>query len=112
MPRGIVVRPESRRIRRFAVQLPSTFGENAQRGSGTVLNLSTQGCAMMTERIPAISTYVSLQVDLLNGDAPLDIELAGIRWVSGTRCGLEFIRISPEMLTRLRSFVTLMENTP
>jgi len=112
MPRGIVVRPESRKIRRFAVQLPSTFRDNAQRESGTILNLSTQGCAMMTERIPAISTYVSLQVDLLNGAAPLDIELAGVRWVSGTRCGLEFIRISPETLARLRSFVALLENTP
>ena len=80
--------------------------------SGTVLNLSAQGCAMMTERIPAISTYLSLQVDLLNGTAPVNIELAGVRWVSGRRWGLEFIRVSPEMLSRLRSFVLLLENTP
>jgi len=55
--------------------------------SGTVLNLSAQGCAMMTERIPAISTYLLLQVDLLNGTAPVNGELAGVRWVSGHRCG-------------------------
>jgi hypothetical protein len=67
---------------------------------------------MMTERIPAVSTYLSLQVDLLNGAAPLDVELAGVRWVSGTRCGLEFIRIAPEMVARLRAFVDLLENTP
>jgi hypothetical protein len=67
---------------------------------------------MMTKRIPAVSTYISLQVDLLNGAAPLDVELAGVRWVSGTRCGLEFIRISPEMVARLRAFVDLLENTP
>ncbi len=112
MPRGIVVKPESRKIRRFAVQLPSNFGDKTQRESGTILNLSTQGCAMMTERIPAVSTYVSLQVDLLNGVAPLEIELAGVRWIAGNRCGLEFIRISPQMLARLRSFVVLLENTP
>lgn len=112
MPREIVGRLDSRKIRRFAVQLPSTFGDDAKKETGTVLNLSAQGCAMMTERIPAISTYVSLQIDLLNGAAPLDVELAGVRWVSGTRCGLEFIRISTEMLARLRSFVALLENTP
>jgi len=42
---------------------------------------------MMTERIPALSTYLSLQVDLLNGTAPVNVELAGVRWVSGHRCG-------------------------
>ncbi len=104
--------PEIRKVRRFAVQLPSTFGDNAKKESGTVLNLSAQGCAMMAERIPVISTYISLQVDLLNGMAPVDIEVAGVRWVSGRRCGLEFIRISPEMLARLGSFVALLENTP
>ncbi|TKS58887.1 MAG: PilZ domain-containing protein [Nitrospira sp.] len=106
------MKPDTRKVRRFAVQLPTTFGDIAKKESGTVLNLSAQGCAMKAERIPAISTYVSLQVDLLNGTAPVDIELAGIRWVSGRRCGLEFIRISPEMLVRLRSFVALLENTP
>lgn len=106
------MKPDTRKVRRFAVQLPSTFGDNAKKESGTVLNLSAQGCAMMAERIPAISSYVSLQVDLLNGTAPVDIELAGVRWVSGHRSGLEFIRISPEMLARLRSFVALLENTP
>lgn len=104
--------PDSRKVRRFAVQLPSTFGDGTQMESGTVLNLSAQGCAMTTERIPAISTYLSLQVDLLNGTAPVNIELAGVRWVSGRRCGLEFIRVSPEMLSRLRSFVLLLESTP
>jgi hypothetical protein len=107
-----VTKPESRKVLRFAVQLPCTFGDNEKKEEGTVLNLSAQGCAMTTERIPALSTYVSLQIDLTNGAAPVGIELAGVRWVSGSRCGLEFIRVSPEMLARLRSFVSLLEDTP
>ena len=43
-----------------------------------MLNFSAQDFAMMTERIPAISTYLSLQVDLLNGTAPVNIELAEV----------------------------------
>jgi PilZ domain len=106
------MKPESRKVLRFAVQLPCTFGDNDKKEEGTVLNLSAQGCAMTTERIPALSTYLSLQIDLINGAAPVDIELAGVRWISGRRCGLEFIRISPEMLDRLCAFVGLLENTP
>lgn len=106
------MKSDARKVRRFAVQLPSTFGENGKHEVGTVLNLSAQGCAMTAEKIPAVSTYISLQIDFLNGRTPVDVELAGVRWISGARCGLEFIRISPEMLGRLRSFVALLENTP
>ncbi|MGQ0667379.1 MAG: PilZ domain-containing protein [Nitrospiraceae bacterium] len=106
------MKPDSRKLRRFVVQLPTTFGNEAKPESGTVLNLSFQGCAMTTETMPAVGTYLSLQIDLLDGTAPIAIELAGVRWVSGRRCGLEFIRIVPEMTARLRAFVSLLENTP
>jgi len=106
------MKPDARKVRRFAVQLPAAFGDNGKKEGGTVLNLSAQGCAMMADQIPAVSTYVSLQVDLSNGTTPVDVELAAVRWISGHRCGLEFIRISPETLSRLRSFVALLENTP
>jgi hypothetical protein len=67
---------------------------------------------MMADRIPALSTHVALRIDLLNGAEPVDIELAGVRWVSDYRCGLEFIRLSAESCGRLRAFVALLENTP
>ena len=106
------MKQDSRKVRRFAVQLPSTFLDQTRNERGTVLNLSPQGCAMMAERVPAISTHISMQIDLVNGEMPVDIELAGVRWVSERRCGLEFIRIAPEALARLRSFVELLETTP
>jgi hypothetical protein len=49
---------------------------------------------------------------MLNGTEPVLIELAAVRWVSGYQCGVEFIRMAPEMTTRLRSFVALLEKTP
>ncbi len=78
----------------------------------TVLNISLQGCALTAERLPKAQSYLSLQVDMLNGTDPVLIELAAVRWVSGYQCGVEFIRMAPEMATRLRSFVTLLEKTP
>ncbi len=79
---------------------------------GTVLNLSAQGCAITAERLPSASTYVSLHIHLLDGDTPITIELAGVRWASEQLCGIEFIRISSEMLLRLQAFALLLEKTP
>jgi hypothetical protein len=94
------------------VQLPSTFVHDGKEESGTVLNLSVQGCAMTTEHVPPISTYLSLQIDPSDGAAPIAVELAGVRWVAGYRWGAEFIRISPQMMARLGAFVSLLEDTP
>ena len=106
------MKPDSRKDRRFAVQLPSVFREGEQTDQATVLNISLQGCALTAERLPKAQSYLSLQVDMLNGTEPVLIELAAVRWVAGYQCGVEFIRMAPEMATRLRSFVTLLEKTP
>jgi hypothetical protein len=55
------------------------LADNAKLESGTALNFSAQGCAMTVEKIPVLSTYLSLQVDLLNGSTLGAIELAGVR---------------------------------
>ncbi len=103
---------ESRKVPRFAIQLPCKFDNVDYETDGTVLNLSSQGCAITAEQLPAVSAYVSLEIDLLNGVAPAEIELAAVRWVSGHRCGLEFIKVSPEGLMKLKTFVSLLEQTP
>jgi len=102
----------SRKVQRFAIQLPCKLWNNENKSDGTVLNLSAQGCAITTEHLPSVSTYVSLDIDLLNGEEPTTIELAVVRWVSEHRCGLEFIRVRPDMLMKLRAFALLLEQTP
>lgn len=103
---------EFRKVQRFAVQLPCRVWNNEDQSNGTVLNLSAQGCAITAEHLPSVSTYVSLDIDLLNGEEPATIELAGVRWVSRHRCGLEFIRIQPDILMKLKTFTLLLEQTP
>ncbi len=104
--------PNSRKVQRFAVQLPCILGNLDQQVHGTVLNLSVQGCAITAEYVPTVSSYVPLEIDLLNGEAQVAIELAAVRWVSENRCGLEFIRVPPDILMRLKAFVLLLERTP
>jgi PilZ domain len=103
---------EFRKVQRFAVQLPCRVWNNEDQSNGTVLNLSAQGCAITTEHLPLVSTYITLDIELLNGEGPATIELAGVRWVSGHRCGLEFIRVRPDMLMKLKAFALLLEQTP
>lgn len=97
---------------RFAVQLPTVLGMGDDRQAATILNVSAHGCAVTAERRPVVGAYVSLEVDLLNGAPPVAVELAAVRWIAGHRCGMEFIRMSPEMSARLQAFVDLMESTP
>lgn len=102
---------ESRKVQRFAVQLPCRLWNSEDLSEGTVLNISAQGCAVTTEHLPSVSTYISLDIDLLTGEGPATIELAGVRWIFENRCGLEFIRVKPDMLMKLRAFALLLERT-
>ncbi|HEU5091986.1 MAG TPA: PilZ domain-containing protein [Nitrospira sp.] len=102
---------ESRKVERFAVQFPCKFWNKTDKSDGTVLNLSAQGCVITAAHLPSVFTYVSLDIDLLTDEGLVTIELAGVRWVSERRCGLEFIRIRPDMLMKLRAFAWLLEQT-
>ena len=103
---------EFRKVQRFAVQLPCKLCSNGVTSDGTVLNLSAQGCAITTEHLPSVSTYITLDFERVIGEEPATIKLAGVRWVSGHRCGLEFIRVRPDMLMKLKAFTLLLEQTP
>lgn len=103
---------EARKVKRFAVQLPCTCGSTDGTLDGTILNLSAHGCALTAECLPSKGSYLSLDIDLLNGETPVRIELAGVRWISGPRCGIEFIRISPDALRQLGAFVLVLDTSP
>jgi hypothetical protein len=104
---------ESRKVQRFccsvSLQILEQYrqvGRNGLKPFGT--RVRHNGGAL-----PSAFTYVSLDIDLLNvtDEGPVAIELAGVRWVSERRCGLEFIRIRPDMLMKLRAFALLLEQT-
>ena len=106
------VTKDSRQARRFGVQIPITFRYEEKPRNGTILNLSAQGCAITADQLLPMQAYISLVIDLPAGMEPVEVELAGVRWVSDYRCGLEFIRVSGESARRLSEFVVLLERTP
>lgn len=98
-----------RRTPRFAVQLPVSFSGDEVSGKGTILNLSTEGCAVLGDATLAKSNYLALQIDLPGDSSPLIIELAAVRWCSGSQSGLEFIRLESTQQERLQAFVKTLE---
>lgn len=71
-----------------------------------VLNLSAQGCAMTTARLQSVSTYVSLDIDLLTetgrptSNWPAFVGFSDTVWAG-------FIHVQPDMLMKLRAFALL-----
>ncbi|MGE5708755.1 MAG: PilZ domain-containing protein [Nitrospira sp.] len=100
---------ESRKSSRFAVQLPSSFSEAQRATNGTILNISREGCMVIADQVPAPPTYIRLDMQLWEGQEPVRVELAAVRWSSGTRFGLEYIKLMPEQRERLVSFMTMLE---
>nr|WP_173047786.1 PilZ domain-containing protein [Nitrospira sp. KM1] len=101
----------SRKCPRFAVQLEVRFGKEHTETSGTILNLSQDGCMIMTDQPAEPAQYLQLDMYLVDGHAPVRVSLAAVRWSSATRFGLEYIKVGSEEQERLKLFmVTLGEN--
>jgi PilZ domain-containing protein len=102
---------EGRKHTRFAVQLPVSFSGDRLSDAGTILNLSAEGCAITSETVARVATYLQLTMRLLEREEPVQVDLAAVRWVSKSRFGVEFIKIRPEEGERLKKFVKALEST-
>ena len=102
---------EGRKHSRFAVQLPVSFSGDRLSDGGTILNLSTEGCAIMSETVASAAVYLELTMQLRERDEPVQVDLAAVRWSSATRFGVEFIKIRPAEVERLKKFVKALEST-
>jgi hypothetical protein len=94
-----------RKAPRFAIQLPVVFKTESVEATGMVLNLSSGGCAVASSTHLAQGTYPQLQIEMVEGEEPIHVELAAVRWAAGDRFGVEFIRIRPEQVDRLTKFL-------
>jgi hypothetical protein len=60
---------------------------------------------METNVVPARGQVVRLTLRMPDGRNPLDIEAAVVRYVQGSRVGVEFLRIAEKPEAELRDFV-------
>jgi PilZ domain len=99
---------EGRKHTRFAVQLPVLFSGDQFSDGGTILNVSAEGCAIMSEAVTGTGVYLQLSMQLREREEPVKVDLAAVRWVSSRRFGVEFIKIRSEEGERLKEFVKML----
>ena len=103
---------EGRKHTRFAVQLPVSFRGDLLSDKGTILNVSSEGCAITSDTVAGTAVYLQLMMQLREREEPLQVDLAAVRWSFAAKFGVEFIKIRPEEEERLKKFVKALESTP
>jgi hypothetical protein len=101
---------QERKHVRFAVQRPVSFRGDLLAGTGTILNISRQGCAIVSDTAAEADAYLQLNVQLLEEEDPVRVDLAAVRWSTANRFGVEFIKMHQDVGERLRQFVRLLES--
>ena len=98
---------ELRRAPRIAMQGDISMSGDDGTSQGTLINLSTGGCAVESETLFQKGDYLGVSVHISDHEPPVEVELAAVRWSSGREYGLEFIRIRDEVQKQLRALLTL-----
>lgn len=96
---------EQRRAPRHVVQAGVTFEGEGQAGNGRTSNVSSWGCAVESQTHLTPGTYVGVILNLPNETAPVEVELAAVRWTASRRFGVEFLSVSRVSRRRLDHFL-------
>jgi PilZ domain len=99
------VRPYHRSLYRLPVTYPAMYCLVSMVGEGTITNLSAVGCTIETDEPLPEDQRVALRLLLPDRLESLPIDDAQVRWVNGTRAGVEFLQVQREANLRLHGFV-------
>ena len=81
------------------------FGEDDFEGEGTMQDLSTSGCRLMSCENLKVGMLLKLSLFLKDHEWPMRIEQAIVRRKEGEEYGLEFSGIQPAQRERIRALV-------
>ena len=76
---------------------------------GQAKDLSTLGCAIEAGEVPSPQSYVRLELSIPDGEPPLEIQLAAVRWSHERLFGVEFIAFGDVQRTRLRRYFASLD---
>jgi CheY-like chemotaxis protein len=100
---------EQRKFPRVSVSLPVYFGNGVIARSGTVLDISREGCRIRCPDLAPEVKYVQVEIRLDEPHGTLMVELAVRRWSRNGELGVEFIRIEPDQQALLLSVIRRYE---
>lgn len=75
------------------------------KGEGQVLDVTVPGCSIDSPLSPKKGDSVTLRVSLLHAGASFHVALGIVRWVQGSRFGVEFIEMEPSERERYHAAV-------
>ena len=96
---------DARRYDRIPVRLPATFYNEHVMGEGILLDLSIKGGVMEAATPLQKDEVLCLKIPEADAHPPIEIEAAGVRWVSRTRAGLEFLSLDMKAGANLRRVI-------
>jgi hypothetical protein len=86
-----------------------TFSGETAEGEGHLDNLSLGGAAILSDIAIPRGEYLTLTITFPTQAGAIEIELAPVRWVKDGSIGVEFIRIAPGSLQRLKQYRAMLE---
>lgn len=99
------IRTYHRGLYRLPLTYPAMYCVTSTVGEGMITNLSATGCSIETDEPLLAHQQVALRLLLPDQTGSLPIDAAEVKWVSGTRAGVEFLQVEREANLRLHSFV-------
>ena len=96
---------EQRKHRRYRFLCEIRFPGKEESVAGTVSDLSTGGCKVVSEASLYVGMYLALEICPLGQEATLKVDQAAVRWARKEEFGLEFTSMRPEEEERLRDVV-------
>ena len=100
---------EERKFRRVPVELFCLFSaDGPNEWSGTVVNLSREGCAIRSTTPVQKGDYLHLLIFPCANHIPIEVGIAPVRWSANEQFGVEFITLAPGDATRLQDLLTII----
>jgi hypothetical protein len=104
---------EQRKNLRFPVKFRSSFSSVGMvGGEGRVLDLSTRGCRIESSIDVQPGASLEIQIEVMEGNPPITIQAAIVRWSKEEQFGLGFEVIAPTEWTHLQDTVKEIELEP
>lgn len=101
--------PDQRKYPRFSVSLLASFTGDTSVWTGTVVDVSREGCRIRCAGAVPDVKYCRIEIGLGDPSEKLTVELAVMRWSKPGEFGVEFIRMLPDDQERLRRVIRRCE---
>ncbi|HSL02685.1 MAG TPA: PilZ domain-containing protein [Nitrospiraceae bacterium] len=104
---------EQRKNLRFHAQFRSSFSSVAMvGGEGSLMDLSIRGCRIESLTDVRPGATLEVRVEAIEGEPPIQIQAAIVRWSRERQFGLEFEVIAPTEWAHLQDIVKQIELEP